>query len=128
MNTSEIIFIDFPINKYLYGLYVKEVYIRKPLSKAIRFLRKLPLFSMLISNTREIKGWTLSCKYAKTIIIFDTFANYALYCHKIEKEASKEARLILYLLNPVFSQMITNFYQADGKYGHSWKKTLRSTV
>nr|WP_294781829.1 hypothetical protein [Prevotella sp.] len=102
MNTSEIIFIDFPINKYLYGLYVNEVYIRKPLSKALRFLRKLPLFSMLISNTREIKGWTISCKYAKTIIIFDTFANYALYCHKIEKEASKEARLILYLLNPVF--------------------------
>ena len=45
MNTTDYIFIDFPIKNYLYGTQVKEISVRKSLSKLMRFLRKLPIFS-----------------------------------------------------------------------------------
>lgn len=102
MNRYNYIFVDFPIQNYLYGTNVKEIYIRKSLSKVLRFFRKLPLFSHLISNTKERKDWTKECKGYKSIILFDTYANYADYCKEIEQTVSAEARLILYLLNPAF--------------------------
>lgn len=102
MNFNNYIFIDFPIQSYLYGTKMKEIYIRKSLSKPLRFLRKLPLFSHLISNTKERKDWSKECKGYKNIILFDTYANYADYCKEIEQTVSQEARLILYLLNPAF--------------------------
>lgn len=102
MDTTDYIFIDFPIRNYLYDANVKEVYIRKPLSKPMRFLRKLPVFSLFISNTKEKKEWTKECQGAKNIILFDTYAHYAHYCEEIELTVSKDCRLILYLLNPAF--------------------------
>ena len=102
MSTTDYIFIDFPIRNYLYDTKVKEVYIRKPLSKPLRFLRKLPFFSRVISNTKEKKGWFEECKGANTIILFDTFTHYATYCNEIENYVGKDVRLILYLLNPAF--------------------------
>lgn len=102
MSTTDYIFIDFPIRNYLYDTKVKEVYIRKPLSKPLRFLRKLPFFSRVISNTKERKGWFEECKGANTIILFDTFTHYATYCNEIENYVGKDVRLILYLLNPAF--------------------------
>lgn len=102
MSTTDYIFIDFPIRNYLYGTNVKEVYIRKPLSKPMRFLRKLPIFSKFISNTKEIKDWSAKCKSAKNIVLFDTYTHYATYCKEIEQAAPKDCRLILYLLNPAF--------------------------
>lgn len=102
MSTTDYIFIDFPIRNYLYDTNVKEVYIRKPLSKPLRFLRKLPVFSLFISNTKEKKEWTKECQGAKNIILFDTYAHYAHYCEEIELTVSKDCRLILYLLNPAF--------------------------
>lgn len=62
MDTTDYIFIDFPIRNYLYDTNVKELYIRKPLSKPLRFLRKLPVFSLFISNTKEKKEWTKNVK------------------------------------------------------------------
>ena len=102
MDTTDYIFIDFPIRNYLYDTNVKELYIRKPLSKPLRFLRKLPVFSLFISNTKEKKEWTKKCQGAKNIILFDTYAHYAHYCEEIELTVSKDCRLILYLLNPAF--------------------------
>lgn len=96
------IFIDFPIKDYLTGNNIAEVSIRRGLSKPLRFLRKLPFFSNVISNTKERKGWLEECKGANTIILFDTFAHYATYCYEIENYVGKEVRLILYLLNPAF--------------------------
>lgn len=102
MSTTDYIFIDFPIRNYLYDTNVKEVYIRKPLSKPMRFLRKLPVFSQFISNTKEKTEWTKECQGAKNIILFDTYAHYAHYCEEIEQTVSIDCRLILYLLNPAF--------------------------
>lgn len=96
------IFIDFPIKDYLTGNNIAEVSIRRGLSKPLRFLRKLPFFSNVISNTKERKGWLEECKGANTIILFDTFAHYATYCYEIENYVCKDVRLILYLLNPAF--------------------------
>lgn len=96
------IFIDFPIKDYLTGNNIAEVSIRRGLSKPLRFLRKLPFLSRVISNTKERKGWLEECKGANTIILFDTFAHYATYCYEIENYVGKEVRLILYLLNPAF--------------------------
>lgn len=96
------IFIDFPIKDYLTGNNIAEVSIRRGLSKPLRFLRKLPFFSNVISNTKERKGWLEECKGANTILLFDTFAHYATYCYEIENYVGKEVRLILYLLNPAF--------------------------
>lgn len=96
------IFIDFPIKDYLTGNNIAEVSIRRGLSKPLRFLRKLPFFSNVISNTKERKGWLEECKGANTIILFDTFAHYATYCYEIENYVGKDVRLILYLLNPAF--------------------------
>lgn len=102
MLNNNLIFIDFPIKDYLIGNNIAEVSIRKGLSKPLRFLRKLPFFSRVISNTKERKGWLEECKGANTIILFDTFAHYATYCYEIENYVGKDVRLILYLLNPAF--------------------------
>lgn len=102
MLNNNLIFIDFPIKDYLIGNNIAEICIRRGLSKPLRFLRKLPFFSRVISNTKERKGWLEECKGANTIILFDTFAHYATYCYEIENYVGKDVRLILYLLNPVF--------------------------
>ena len=102
MLTNNLIFIDFPIKDYLIGNNIAEICIRRGLSKPLRFLRKLPFFSRVISNTKERKGWLEECKGANTIILFDTFAHYATYCYEIENYVGKDVRLILYLLNPAF--------------------------
>lgn len=102
MLNNNLIFIDFPIKDYLTGNNIAEVSIRRGLSKPLRFLRKLPFFSNVISNTKERKGWLEECKGANTIILFDTFAHYATYCYEIENYVGKDVRLILYLLNPAF--------------------------
>lgn len=102
ISLNKYIFIDFPIKGYLEGNSITEVSIRRPLSKPLRFLRKLPFFSRVISNTKERKGWFEECKGANTIILFDTFTHYATYCNEIENYFGKDVRLILYLLNPAF--------------------------
>lgn len=102
MLNNNLIFIDFPIKDYLIGNNIAEICIRRGLSKPLRFLRKLPFFSRVISNTKERKGWLEECKEANTIILFDTFAHYATYCYEIENYVGKDVRLILYLLNPAF--------------------------
>lgn len=102
MLNNYLIFIDFPIKDYLIGNNIAEICIRRGLSKPLRFLRKLPFFSRVISNTKERKGWLEECKGANTIILFDTFAHYATYCYEIENYVGKDVRLILYLLNPAF--------------------------
>ena len=102
ISSNKYIFIDFPIKGYLEGSSITEVSIRRPLSKPLRLLRKLPFFSRVISNTKERKGWLEECKGANTIILFDTFAHYATYCYEIENYVGKDVRLILYLLNPAF--------------------------
>lgn len=102
ISLNKYIFIDFPIKGYLEGNSITEVSIRRPLSKPLRFLRKLPFFSRIISNTKERKGWFEECKGANTIILFDTFTHYATYCNEIENYVGKDVRLILYLLNPAF--------------------------
>lgn len=102
MLNNNLIFIDFPIKDYLIGNNIAEICIRRGLSKPLRFLRKLPFFSRVISNTKERKGWLEECKGANTIILFDTFAHYATYCYEIENYVGKDVRLILYLLNPTF--------------------------
>lgn len=102
ISLNKYIFIDFPIKGYLEGNSITEVSIRRPLSKPLRFLRKLPFFSRVISNTKERKGWFEECKGANTIILFDTFTHYATYCNEIENYVGKDVRLILYLLNPAF--------------------------
>lgn len=102
MSNNNLIFIDFPIKDYLIGNNIAEVCIRRGLSKPLRFLRKLPFFSRVISNTKERKGWLEECKGANTIILFDTFVHYATYCYEIENYVGKDVRLILYLLNPAF--------------------------
>lgn len=102
MLNNNLIFIDFPIKDYLIGNNIAEICIRRGLSKPLRFLRKLPFFSRVISNTKERKGWLEECKGANTIILFDTFAHYATYCYEIENYVGKDVRLILYLLNPAF--------------------------
>lgn len=102
MLNNNLIFIDFPIKDYLIGNNIAEICIRRGLSKPLRFLRKLPFFSRVISNTKERKGWLEECKGANTIILFDTFTHYATYCNEIENYVGKDVRLILYLLNPAF--------------------------
>lgn len=102
ISLNKYIFIDFPIKGYLEGNSITEVSIRRPLPKPLRFLRKLPFFSRVISNTKERKGWFEECKGANTIILFDTFTHYATYCNEIENYVGKDVRLILYLLNPAF--------------------------
>lgn len=102
MLNNNLIFIDFPIKDYLIRNNIAEICIRRGLSKPLRFLRKLPFFSRVISNTKERKGWLEECKGANTIILFDTFAHYATYCYEIENYVGKDVRLILYLLNPAF--------------------------
>lgn len=102
MLNNNLIFIDFPIKDYLIGNNIAEICIRRGLSKPLRFLRKLPFFSRVISNTKERKGWLEECKGANTTILFDTFAHYATYCYEIENYVGKDVRLILYLLNPAF--------------------------
>lgn len=102
ISLNKYIFIDFPIKGYLEGNSITEVSIRRPLTKPLRFLRKLPFFSRVISNTKERKGWFEECKGANTIILFDTFTHYATYCNEIENYVGKDIRLILYLLNPAF--------------------------
>lgn len=102
ISLNKYIFIDFPIKGYLEGNSITEVSIRRLLSKPLRFLRKLPFFSRVISNTKERKGWFEECKGANTIILFDTFTHYATYCNEIENYVGKDIRLILYLLNPAF--------------------------
>ena len=135
MSTTDYIFIDFPIKNYLYGTNVKEVYIRKPLSKPMRFLRKLPIFSKFISNTKEKRGWSNECKNAKNVILFDTYRHYANYCNEIEQAVSKDCRLILYLLNPAFFseeyQLLSNrwevwtFMEEDAKkFGFKYGATF----
>lgn len=102
MKRYKYIFIDFPIQSYLYETNMKEIYIRKSLSTPMRFFRKLPIFSHFLSNTKERKNWAEECIGYKNIILFDTYAGYAEYCKKIEQVAFPETRLILYLLNPAF--------------------------
>lgn len=102
MHPQDYIFIDFPVKDYLKGNNMTEVNVREPLSIPMRFLRKLPGFSRCISNTKELDGWTDACRNAKRIILFDTFAHYSQYCSRIEKTAPRDARLILYMLNPAF--------------------------
>ena len=96
------VFIDFPVKGYIHGTNIREVFIRKPLSKPMRFLRKLPFFSKFISNTKEIDNWTDYCKNANNIILFDTYSHYAEYCEEIEKVVSTESRLILYTQSRFF--------------------------
>ena len=96
------IFIDFPINQYLQYLGLQNIIVRRRLPKIIRFLRKLPVFSLYISNTKERSMWELDCIGYKTVVLFDTYAHYSEYAHKIERTVSEDTRLILYLLNPAF--------------------------
>lgn len=98
----KIIFIDFPINQYLQYLGIQNIIVRRILPKIIRFLRKLPVFSRYISNTKERSMWELDCIGYKTVVLFDTYAHYSEYAHKIERSVSEDTRLILYLLNPAF--------------------------
>ena len=46
--------------------------------------------------------WELDCIGYKTVVLFDTYAHYSEYAHKIERTVSEDTRLILYLLNPAF--------------------------
>lgn len=96
------IFIDFPINPYLQHLGIQNIIVRRRLPKIMRFLRKLPVFSRYISNTKERSMWERDCIGYKTVVLFDTYAHYSEYAHKIEHSVSEDTRLILYLLNPAF--------------------------
>lgn len=98
-----VILVDFPIHNYLSKIEIEEVFVRKPLHLYLRFLRKLPVFSRYISNTKERSMWELDCIGYKTVVLFDTYAHYSEYAHKIERTVSEDTRLILYLLNPAFS-------------------------
>ena len=97
-----VILVDFPIHNYLSKIEIEEVFVRKPLHLYLRFLRKLPGFSLYISNTKERSMWELDCIGYKTVVLFDTYAHYSEYAHKIERTVSEDTRLILYLLNPAF--------------------------
>lgn len=97
-----VVFVDFPIYNYLYKIDIEVVDIRKHLRLFLRFLRKLPVFSLYISNTKERSMWELDCIGYKTVVLFDTYAHYSEYAHKIERSVSEDTRLILYLLNPAF--------------------------
>lgn len=97
-----VILVDFPIHNYLSKIEIEEVFVRKPLHLYLRFLRKLPVFSRYISNTKERSMWELDCIGYKTVVLFDTYAHYSEYAHKIERTVSEDTRLILYLLNPAF--------------------------
>ena len=46
--------------------------------------------------------WERDCIGYKTVVLFDTYAHYSEYAHKIEHSVSEDTRLILYLLNPAF--------------------------
>lgn len=96
------IFIDFPINQYLQYLGIQNIIVRRRLPKIIRFLRKLPVFSRYISNTRERSNWEQDCMGYQTVVLFDTYVHYSEYAQKIERTVSEDTRLILYLLNPAF--------------------------
>lgn len=97
-----VILVDFPIHNYLSKIEIEEVFVRKPLHLYLRFLRKLPVFSRYISNTKERSMWELDCIGYKTVVLFDTYAHYSEYAYKIERTVSEDTRLILYLLNPAF--------------------------
>lgn len=97
-----VILVDFPIHNYLSKIEIEEVFVRKPLHLYLRFLRKLPVFSRYISNTKERSMWKLDCIGYKTVVLFDTYVHYSEYAHKIERTVSEDTRLILYLLNPAF--------------------------
>lgn len=97
-----VVFVDFPISNYLYKIDIEVVDIREHLRLFLRFLRKLPVFSRYISNTKERSMWELDCIGYKTVVLFDTYAHYSEYAHKIEHSVSEDTRLILYLLNPAF--------------------------
>lgn len=116
MSNKKYIFVDFPVSGYLYGTEISEVSVRRHLSKPLRFLRKFPVFSSIISNTKERKGWIEDCKQADVIIIFDTFARYSTYCNEIEGLVDKDIRLVLYLLNPAF------FSEDYKKVSPRWEK------
>ena len=97
-----VVFVDFPIYNYLYKIDIEVVDIREHLRLFLRFLRKLPVFSRYISNTKERSMWEHDCIGYKTVVLFDTYAHYSEYAHKIEHSVSEDTRLILYLLNPAF--------------------------
>lgn len=121
-----VILVDFPIHNYLSKIEIEEVFVRKPLHLYLRFLRKLPGFSLYISNTKERSMWELDCIGYKTVVLFDTYAHYSEYAHKIERIVSEDTRLILYLLNPAFSLTIILNYPIVGRYGHLQRWTLRN--
>lgn len=98
----DVVFVDFPIHNYLSNIEIEEVFVRNPLHLYLRFLRKLPVFSRYISNTKERSMWELDCIGYKTVVLFDTYVHYSEYAHKIERTVSEDTRLILYLLNPAF--------------------------
>ena len=98
----DVVLVDFPIHNYLSKIEIEEVFVRKPLHLYLRFLRKLPIFSKYISNTKERSKWEHDCIGYKTVVLFDTYAHYSEYAHKIERTVSEDTRLILYLLNPAF--------------------------
>lgn len=139
MSKTNYVFIDFPIKNYLMGNNISEVCVRKPLSNLSRFLRKLPSFSKLISNTKERKGWVEDCDGADVIILFDTFARYSTYCNEIENHVGKNIRLVLYLLNPAFFSEdfkkisrrweIWTFMKEDAKkYGFKYGSTFYNPI
>lgn len=70
--------------------------------------------------------WELDCIGYKTVVLFDTYAHYSEYAHKIERTVSEDTRLILYLLNPAFSLTIILNYPIVGRYGHLQRWTLRN--
>lgn len=96
------IFVDFPVRNYLCGIEIRNTTVRRSLSAFPRLLRKLPVFSKFISNTKERKGWEQECKGHDMVVLFDTYAKYSEYTRKIENVVAEDTRLILYLLNPVF--------------------------
>ena len=66
--------------------------------------------------------WELDCIGYKTVVLFDTYAHYSEYAHKIERTVSEDTRLILYLLNPAFFSddyilVFTYKNATEGEYG-----------
>ena len=101
MANSKICFVDFPLRNFVENSLqgIQLITTDYHLNMLLRVFIKVPLLKSLMEI--EKRNWVEDCKLYDTVILFDLHKNYAYYADKIEKVIGADARLILYLLNPI---------------------------
>lgn len=102
MANSKICFVDFPLRNFVNNSLkgIQLITTDYHLNMLLRVFIKVPFLKKLVKI--EKRDWAEGCKQYDTVILFDLHKDYAYYADKIEKVIGTDARLIVYLLNPIY--------------------------